>query len=174
MGRVRNHTRPFATRWRLRRCTVRGQVLTVDVAPGGRRSRRWRRTSRGVSRGNGFAVKLCYDRIPVGIDPFDPRNLVVFCTGPVTDSSIPGNSGAAWGEVAPERSVLRSTYGGRFRCPAPYRFRCHHPCRRRGEPVYVVVDEQGATLKSAKDLWGMRTLEAARAILGLEVRTATS
>jgi aldehyde:ferredoxin oxidoreductase len=148
-----------------------GSILTIDVGSG-------RQTvealDAGFARrylgGNGFAVKLCYERIPAGIDPFDPRNLVVFCTGPVTDSPIPGNSRGCLGGKSPLNGLFfDSTYGGRF--PGAQRHTGFDAIILAGaaaEPVYVVVDEQGATLKSAKDLWGKRTLEAAQAILGLE------
>ena len=148
-----------------------GRILTVDVGSGRQTvealDAAFARTYLG---GNGFAVKLCYDRIPAGIDPFDPRNLVVFCTGPVTDSPIPGNSRGCMGGKSPLNGLFfDSTYGGRF--PGAQRHTGFDAIILAGaaaEPVYVVVDEQGATLKSAKDLWGKRTLEAAQTILGLE------
>jgi len=66
-----------------------GRILTVDVGTGAQRIEELDQAfARMYLGGNGFAAKLCYDRIPVGIDAFDPRNLVVFCTGPVTDSPI--------------------------------------------------------------------------------------
>jgi aldehyde:ferredoxin oxidoreductase len=152
-----------------------GRILTVDVGTG---AQRVEELDPGFARsylgGNGFAAKLCYDRIPAGIDAFDPHNLVVFCTGPVTDSPIPGNSRGCMGGKSPLNGLFfDSTYGGRF--PGAQRHTGFDAIVLVGAattPVYVVVDEAGATLKSAKDLWGKRTLESAQAILSQEGQDA--
>jgi aldehyde:ferredoxin oxidoreductase len=148
-----------------------GRILTVDLTSG---AQRVEELDPGFSRaylgGNGFAAKLCYDRIPVGIDAYDPRNLVVFCTGPVTDSPIAGNSRGCMGGKSPLNGLFfDSTYGGRF--PGGQRHTGFDAIILVGaatEPVYVVVDEIGATLKPARHLWGKRTLETAQAILAAE------
>ena len=143
-----------------------GRILTVDVGTGAQRVEELDPTfARSYLGGNGFAAKLCFDRIPIGIDAFDPRNMVAVCTGPVTDSPIPGNSRGCMGGKSPLNGLFfDSTYGGRF--PGAQRhtgFDAVVLVGAAAEPVYVVVEESGATLKSAKDLWGKRTLETARA-----------
>ncbi len=148
-----------------------GRILTVDVGTGAQGIEEFDGAfARTYLGGNGFAAKLCYDRIPVGIDAFDPRNLVAFCTGPVTDSPIAGNSRGCMGGKSPLNGLFfDSTYGGRF--PDTQRhtgFDAIVLIGAAAEPVYVVVDESGATLKPAKDLWGKQTLETAHAILGRE------
>jgi aldehyde:ferredoxin oxidoreductase len=148
-----------------------GRILTVDVGTGAQRIEEFDDAfARTYLGGNGFAAKLCYDRIPVGVDAFDPRNLVAFCTGPVTDSPIAGNSRGCMGGKSPLNGLFfDSTYGGRF--PDTQRhtgFDAIVLIGAAAEPVYVVVDESGATVKPAKDLWGKQTLETAHAILGRE------
>jgi aldehyde:ferredoxin oxidoreductase len=148
-----------------------GRILTVDLGTGASHVEaldpRFARTYLG---GNGFAVKLCYDRIPAGVDAFDPRNLVVLCTGPLTDSPIAGNSRGCMGGKSPLNGLFfDSTYGGRF--PDTQRHTGFDAIVLGGaaaEPVYVVVDDAGATLKSAKDLWGKPTREAVQAVLERE------
>jgi aldehyde:ferredoxin oxidoreductase len=148
-----------------------GRILTVDVGTGASRveeiDARFARTYLG---GNGFAAKLCYDRIPAGIDAFDPRNLVVLCTGPVTDSPIAGNSRGCMGGKSPLNGLFfDSTCGGRF--PDTQRHTGFDAVVLAGaaaEPIYVVVDEVGATLKPATDLWGKPTRETVQAILDRE------
>ena len=55
-----------------------GTILTIDVTNGQQRIEAFDAAyARKYLGGNGFAVKLCYDRIPRGIDAFDPRNLVI-------------------------------------------------------------------------------------------------
>ncbi len=93
-----------------------GRILTVDVGTGAQQLEGLDASfARAYLGGNGFAAKLCFDRISAGIDAFDPRNLVAFCTGPVTDSPIPGNSRGCLGGKSPLNGLFfDSTYGGRF------------------------------------------------------------
>ena len=148
-----------------------GRILTVDVGTGAQRIEDFDATfARTYLGGNGFAAKLCYDRIPAGIDAFDPRNLVVFSTGPITDSLIPGNNRGCLAGKSPLNGLFfDSTFGGRF--PGSLRHTGFDAVVITGaavQPVYLVVDEQGATVKPAKAFWGKRTLETAQGILEQE------
>jgi len=148
-----------------------GKILTVDVTSGAQRVEEFDAAfARAYLGGNGFAAKLCYDRIPPGIDAFDPRNLVVLATGPVTDSVIPGNNRNCVGGKSPLNGLFfDSTFGGRFAGTQRHTgFDAVAITGAASGPVYLVVDERGATLKPAKDLWGKPTLQAAQAILERE------
>ncbi len=148
-----------------------GRILTVDVGSGAQQVEEFDAAfARAYLGGNGFAAKLCYDRIPPGIDAFDPRNLVIFATGPVTDSVIPGNNRNCVGGKSPLNGLFfDSTFGGRF--AGTQRHSGFDAIAITGaalEPVYLVVDEAGARLKPAADLWGKPTLQTAQAILDRE------
>jgi aldehyde:ferredoxin oxidoreductase len=148
-----------------------GRILTLDVGSGAQRIEEFDAAfARGYLGGNGFAAKLCYDRIPPGIDPFDPRNLIVFATGPVTDSVIPGNNRSCIGGKSPLNGLFfDSTFGGRFAGSQRHTgFDAIAITGAAHEPVYVVVDETGATVRSAHELWGKLTLPTAQAILDKE------
>lgn len=148
-----------------------GKILTVDATSGGQRVEEFDATfARAYLGGNGFAAKLCYDRISPAIDAFDPRNLVVFATGPVTDSVIPGNNRNCVGGKSPLNGLFfDSTFGGRFAGTQRHTgFDAIAITGAAPGPVYLVVDERGATLKPARDLWGKPTLQAAQAILERE------
>src|SRR5207249_2748705 len=72
-----------------------GRVLAVDLASGATRIESLaERTARRLLGGNGLAARLLYDRVPPGTDPFAPANAVVFSVGPITDTTVPGNSRA--------------------------------------------------------------------------------
>jgi len=148
-----------------------GRILTVDVTSGDQRVEEFDAGfARAYLGGNGFAAKLCYDRIPPGIDAFDPRNLVVFGTGPITDSVIPGNNRNCVAGKSPLNDLFfDSTFGGRFAGTQRHTgFDAIVITGAAAEPVYVLVDEQGARLQPARDLWGKPTLQTARAILDRE------
>src|SRR5215831_11240889 len=72
-----------------------GRIGFVDLTSG---SARVETVSEEMARqligGNGFAVRLLLDNVPAGVDPFDAANAVVFAVGPITDTSVPGNSRA--------------------------------------------------------------------------------
>ncbi|MBI4737916.1 MAG: aldehyde ferredoxin oxidoreductase family protein [candidate division NC10 bacterium] len=148
-----------------------GRILTVDVTNGEQRIEEFDAAfARAYLGGNGFAAKLCHDRIPPGIDPFDPRNLVVFATGPITDSVIPGNNRNCVAGKSPLNGLFfDSTFGGRF--AGTQRHTGFDAIAITGtslEPVYLVVDEGGVRLTPAKDLWGQPTLQTAQTILDRE------
>ena len=148
-----------------------GRILTVDVGSGAQQVEEFDAAfARAYLGGNGFAAKLCYDRIPPGIDAFNPRNLVIFATGPVTDSVVPGNNRNCVGGKSPLNGLFfDSTFGGRF--AGTQRHSGFDAIAITGaalEPVYLVVDEAGARLKPAADLWGKPTLQTAQAILDRE------
>jgi aldehyde:ferredoxin oxidoreductase len=148
-----------------------GRILTVDVTSGQQHIEEFDAAfTRAYLGGNGFAAKLCYDRIPPGIDAFDPRNLVIFATGPVTDSVIPGNNRNCVGGKSPLNGLFfDSTFGGRFAGTQRHSgFDAIAITGAAAEPVYLMVDEAGATLKPAEDLWGKPTLQTAQAILDRE------
>ncbi|MBI2000741.1 MAG: aldehyde ferredoxin oxidoreductase family protein [candidate division NC10 bacterium] len=148
-----------------------GKILTVDVTSGEQRIEEFDAAfGRAYLGGNGFAARLCYDRIPPGIDPFDPRNLVVFATGPITDSVIPGNNRNCVAGKSPLNGLFfDSTFGGRFAGTQRHTgFDAIAITGTSPEPVYLVVDEAGARLTPANDLWGRPTLQTAQAILDRE------
>ncbi len=148
-----------------------GKILTVDVGSGAQRIEEFDPAfARTYLGGNGFAAKLCYDRIPPGIDAFDPRNLIIFGTGPVTDSVIPGNNRNCIGGKSPLNGLFfDSTFGGRFAGTQRHTgFDAIVITGAANAPAYLVVDETGATLKPAGDLWGKPTLQTAQAILECE------
>jgi len=144
-----------------------GRVLFVDVGSG---ATRVEPVSEGHARallgGNGFAVRLLLDHVPAGVDAFDPANVVVFAVGPVTDTSVPGNSRACVASKSPLTGLFfDSTFGGRF--PATMKRTGWDAIVITGqarEPVYVRVTEEGATLRPARGLMGKTTRDTVHAI----------
>ena len=57
--------------------------------------------------GRGFAIKILWDTIKQGTDPFSPENKLIFATGPLTGIGLP-NSGKL---VIASKSPLTGGYG---------------------------------------------------------------
>jgi aldehyde:ferredoxin oxidoreductase len=148
-----------------------GRVLHVDLTTGSSRIEPLdERTARHYLGGNGLAARLLYDHIPAGVDPFAPANAVVFSVGPITDTTVPGNSRACVATKSPLTGLFfDSTFGGRF--PATLKrtgFDAVLVTGRAPSPSYLVVTEQGAALHPAAHLWGRTTREAVTALVEAE------
>jgi aldehyde:ferredoxin oxidoreductase len=148
-----------------------GRVLFVDVQSGKTRIEPVSEAmARSLLGGNGFAARLLLDHVPPGIDAYDPANAVVFSVGPVTDTTVPGNSRACVAAKSPLTGLFfDSTFGGRF--PATMKrtgFDAIVITGQAGEPVYVKVTESGATLEPARALWGRTTRDTVHAIQAVE------
>jgi aldehyde:ferredoxin oxidoreductase len=95
---------------------------------------------------------------------------VVFAVGPVTDTSVPGNSRACVAAKSPLTGLFfDSTFGGRF--PATMKrtgFDAMVITGRAKEPVYLRVTEDGATVQPARDLWGRTTRDTVHAVQEVE------
>jgi aldehyde:ferredoxin oxidoreductase len=148
-----------------------GRILFVDVTRGTSRVVPLAEaTARALIGGNGLAVRLLLDTVPAGTDAYDPANAVVFGVGPVTDTTVPGNSRACVAAKSPLTNLFfDSTFGGRF--PATLKrtgFDAVVITGRAAAPSYVLVTEEGATVKPAAHVWGTSTREAVQALVADE------
>src|SRR2546425_7435581 len=137
-----------------------GRVLFVDCSTGASRVEALgESTARALLGGNGLAARLLYDHVPPGVDAFDPLDAVVFAVGPITDTTVPGNSRALVAAKSPLTGLFfDSTFGGRW--PATLKRTgfdavCVTGCA--AAPSYLVVTEDGAVGKPAAGLWGRTT-----------------
>jgi aldehyde:ferredoxin oxidoreductase len=116
--------------------------------------------------GNGFAIRLLYERLAAGIDPLAPENMLVFAVGPATDTLIPGATRCCAATKSPLTGLFcDSTFGGMFATMQKRAgFEAITITGRAPQPVYLLVHEDGAEIKSATDLWGQYTRETNHAI----------
>src|SRR5687767_14271874 len=119
-----------------------GRILFMDLTTGQARIEPVsEEMARSLLGGNGFAARSLLDHVPAGVDPYDPARAVVFAVGPVTDTSVPGNSRACVAAKSPLTGLFfDSTFGGRF--PATMKrtgFDAIVLTGRAPAPVYVMV-----------------------------------
>jgi len=148
-----------------------GRLLFVDLTTGAARAEPLDEgAARALLGGNGLAARVLYDHVPAGIDAFDARNAVVFSVGPITDTTVPGNSRACVATKSPLTGLFfDSTFGGRL--PATLKrtgFDAVAISGRAPAPSYLLVTETGATVKPAPALWGKTTREAVNALIDAE------
>jgi aldehyde:ferredoxin oxidoreductase len=148
-----------------------GRLLFVDVGTGATRVEALDAArARALIGGNGLAARLLLDHAPPGADAFDPASPVVFAVGPVTDTTVPGNSRACVAAKSPLTGLFfDSTFGGRF--PATLKRTGFDAVVITGaapEPVTVRVTEGGAECRPAGRLWGKTTRETVEALQAAE------
>ncbi|MBM3219348.1 MAG: aldehyde ferredoxin oxidoreductase family protein [Candidatus Rokubacteria bacterium] len=148
-----------------------GRVLIVDLTHGTSRIVPVAEdTARKFLGGNGLAAKLIWEHMPANVDAFDPANAIVFAVGPITDTTVPGNSRACVAAKSPLTNLFfDSTFGGRF--PATLKrtgFDAIMLTGRAPAPSYVVATEDGADVKPATGLWGKTTRDAVNALVAAE------
>jgi aldehyde:ferredoxin oxidoreductase len=148
-----------------------GRVLRLDLSTGAARvDTLTEATARAYLGGNGLAARLLYDHVPARREAYDPANGVVFAVGPVTDTTVPGNSRACVASKSPLTGLFfDSTFGGRF--PATLKrtgFDAVLLTGRAARPSYVLVTEGGAEVKPADGVWGRSTRETVTALVAAE------
>jgi aldehyde:ferredoxin oxidoreductase len=102
--------------------------------------------------GNGFAIRLLYEHLAAGVEPLSPDNMLVFAVGPTTDTIVPGATRCCVGIKSPLTGLFfDSTFGGMFAAMQKRTgFEAITITGRAAQPVYLLVHEDGATIKPAR------------------------
>jgi aldehyde:ferredoxin oxidoreductase len=112
--------------------------------------------------GLGVNTRLLFDQVPAGTDPLGPGNVLIFGVGPLVGTMLP----TACRTEASAKSPLSGRFGtassgGSF---GPYlRYAGLEYlvlAGRSPSPVLLVIEEGGARLLDAGDLWGLTVWEA--------------
>ena len=116
--------------------------------------------------GNGLAAHMIHDTVPVDAEPLSPGNTVVFSVGPLTDTPVWGTSRGHMASISPlTGGFVDSNFGGKFAAIQKRTgFDAVAVTGASDRPMYLLVTEEGAELKSADFLWGMTTGETIRVL----------
>lgn len=109
--------------------------------------------------GRGLGVKILYDELKPGVDPFSPENKIAILTGPLTGTAAP--SSGRWCSVtkSPLTGTIHDSHSGGFFGPE-LKFAGFDGIIIEGaseKPVYLWVHDGEAELRDASCLWGMDT-----------------
>jgi len=113
--------------------------------------------ARGFLGGRGFAVKILWDELKPGTDPFSPENKLVFAAGPLTGLSLP-SSGKL---VVASKSPLTGGYGdGNLGTNVAIQMRNTGYDAiivegRSKNPIVLLVRDRQVEFLDGKDLWGL-------------------
>ncbi|MHA1266354.1 MAG: aldehyde ferredoxin oxidoreductase family protein [Candidatus Helarchaeota archaeon] len=108
--------------------------------------------------GYGFAAKILWDELKPGIDPLSPDNILIYAIGPVPGTILPTSS--KYGVFA--KSPLTGLFGMAISsgCVGQQMRRAGYDIviltGRAEKPVYLLVDDDDISLRSAEHLWGQK------------------
>lgn len=146
-----------------------GRILRVDLT---NRSIRTESTKEKYVEqfvgGRGLAARILLDEIPAKIDPLGQRNKLVFMTGPLVGTGVPGTSRFIVATKSPETGIYTyNVAGGRFGLALKQSgFDGVIVEGESKEPTSILIDDGKAELKEAISIWGTPTFETIRLLKG--------
>jgi aldehyde:ferredoxin oxidoreductase len=116
--------------------------------------------------GKGLATRLLYDHTPPGMDPYDPKMVLIFSTGPVTGTAAPQSNRFVVTTKSPLTGAIgNSTCGGNFATKLKKAGIDLVLVRGKAEkPSYIEITDGEAVIKDATDLWGKGTRDTQAAL----------
>ena len=112
--------------------------------------------------GRGFVAKMLYDEITPGIDPFDPQNMLIIATGPLTGHFLPASGKTHFGTKSPATGgYADSNMGGHFGPQLKYAgYDLLVITGRADRPSYLFISDEAAEIRPAEDYWGQGSITA--------------
>jgi aldehyde:ferredoxin oxidoreductase len=112
--------------------------------------------------GRGFVAKLLYDELPSGIGAFDPENMLIAASGPLTGHFLPASGKTHFGTKSPATGgYADSNMGGHFGPQMKYAGYDVLVITGKAErPSYLFIDDDRAEIRPAAEYWGQGSLTA--------------
>ena len=128
--------------------------------------------------GKGFAARILYDRLEKGCHPLSPENVLVFSSGPLTGTLVPGSGRCIVSTKSPATERWLDSNCGGFFGPAlkmaGFDTLIIHGKAER--PSFIAIDDGEVRVLDARDLWGLDPFTVEKKIrsrLGAEFRVAS-
>lgn len=140
-----------------------GQILKVDLS---REKTVIQETDKEMTRdylgGNGFCARLLFDLVGPRTRPLAPSNVLIFAIGPLSGTLWPQTGRYEIAAKSPLTGIYgEANSGGHWGASLKHSgFDAIITVGRAGRPVYLLVDDGKAQIRSAKALWGATTYEA--------------
>ena len=111
--------------------------------------------------GSGIGAKLLYEEKTEKMDPLSPNSLIIFMTGPLTGSGVPGTGRHEVIFKSPLTNIFaRSSVGGSWGVKLKKAgFDGIIISGKSDKPVYLWIHEEKVEFRSANHLWGKDTYE---------------
>lgn len=116
--------------------------------------------------GRGLGVRLIYDTYVPQTDAFDPANPLIFNTGPLTGTALPGSGRVDVTALSPMSKLrAKSNFGAYWGPELKYTGYDHIIIQGKSEkPCYLWIKDGRVEIRGAGDIWGKDTFETQKAI----------
>ncbi|MDD2215381.1 MAG: aldehyde ferredoxin oxidoreductase family protein [Eubacteriales bacterium] len=116
--------------------------------------------------GSAFGVYYSLTKIPKGIDPLNPENVITFSVGPIASSKISGASRHSVTAKSPQTGCIGTSEAGGYWAPELKKsgFDAVVIKGKAAKPVYLWIKDGMAEIRDASKIWGLFTKEAQEAI----------
>jgi len=111
--------------------------------------------------GKGLGAYLLYNHLKPRTDPYDPANILIFVTGPLTGTNFPAVSRSGVITRSPLTGTFLDSYsGGFFGTQLKWSgFDAVVITGKAEKPCYLLLEDQEILVKEAGHLWGLTTSE---------------
>jgi aldehyde:ferredoxin oxidoreductase len=112
--------------------------------------------------GRGFVAKMLYDEIPPNIDPYDPENMLIAATGPLTGHFMPASGKTHFGTKSPATGgYADSNMGGHFGPQLKYAgYDVLIITGKAAELSYMLITDDTVEIRPAAEYHGQGSLAA--------------
>jgi len=112
--------------------------------------------------GRGFVAKMLYDEIPSNIEPYDPENMLIAATGPLTGHFMPASGKTHFGTKSPATGgYADSNMGGHFGPQLKYAgYDVLIITGKAAELSYVLITDDTVEIRPAAEYHGQGSLTA--------------
>jgi aldehyde:ferredoxin oxidoreductase len=138
-----------------------GTILRVDLTEGKIERDLTSSYVRDYVGGLSIGTKILWDGVPPEITGTDPKNMLIFSTGPLTGTLL-GNKCVliAKSPIYTNKTIGNAGMGGQF--PSEMKFAGYDHIVITGkadEPAYLFINNDDVEIKNAKHLWGLDVYE---------------
>jgi len=140
-----------------------GAILRVDLGSGSVRKEPLPESLvKNFIGGRGFVAKMLYDEIVPGIQPFDPQNMLIAATGPLTGHFLPASGKTHFGTKSPATGgYADSNMGGHFGPQLKYAgYDVLVITGKAASPSYLFISDDTVEIRSAEAYWGQGSITA--------------
>lgn len=157
-----------------------GNILKIDLSQGSTEVLETSDYSEMFLGGRGIAAKLCWDLVPAGVEAFDPKNALVFATGPLAGVPVIGGSRWVVYGKSPATSKEHSSYcnlggdwGLRLKAAG---FDAVLVQGSAPKPVFLLIRDGTVEIKDASHIWNKGAIDTHKMIkteIGADTAVAT-
>ena len=136
---------------------VKGQLAYIDLGTGRIKIEKVPEDSfKNLMGGRGLATKIMLENVKAGTDPISPENVLIFSSGPVTGTTIPGSDRTCITAKSPLTNLLfHSLLGGRFGSTMKQAgYDCLVISGKAEEPKFIIVNDNAIEIHNAEELIG--------------------